>query len=63
MSVFDEDRPAKKTVHDIGCDLSLLSADELRARVNLLKEEISRLEREFLAKTASRSAAESLFKN
>lgn len=63
MSVFDEERPVKKTVHDIGCDLSLLSADELGARINLLKEEISRLEREVNAKTASRSAAESLFKS
>ena len=45
MSLFDDDRPAKKTAHEIGSDLSLLSVDELSARIALLKEEIARLER------------------
>lgn len=62
MSMFDDDRPKKKTSHEIGQDLSLLSADELQARVNLLKGEIERLEAELKAKGASRSAAEKLFK-
>ncbi|MCR6501230.1 DUF1192 domain-containing protein [Shinella sp. CPCC 101442] len=62
MSLFDDDRPLKKTVHDIGSDLSLLSVDELSARIDLLKAEIVRLESEKAKKGASRSAAESLFR-
>ncbi len=62
MSLFDEDRPARKTVHDIGQDLSLLSVDELKLRIELLKSEIARLEVEAAAKGASRAAADSLFK-
>ena len=62
MSLFDDDRPAKKTAHEIGSDLSLLSVDELSARRALLKEEIARLEAEKMKKGASRSAAESLFR-
>ena len=61
MSLFDDDRPLKKTVHEIGSDLSLLSVDELSARIELLKTEIARLESEKTKKGASRSAAESLF--
>lgn len=62
MSLFDDDKPRKKLAHEIGQDLSLLSADELTARIALLKAEISRLEAEVAAKTSSRSAAESFFK-
>lgn len=62
MSLFDEDRPARKTVHEIGQDLSLLSVDELKVRVELLKAEIARLEAEAAAKGVSRAAADSLFK-
>ncbi|MCJ8055448.1 DUF1192 domain-containing protein [Shinella curvata] len=62
MSLFDDDRTQKKTVHDIGSDLSLLSVDELSARIDLLKAEIARLESEKAQKGASRSAAESLFR-
>ncbi|HWU62275.1 MAG TPA: DUF1192 domain-containing protein [Ensifer sp.] len=62
MSLFDEDRPVRETVHDIGQDLSLLSVDELKLRIELLKAEIARLEAEAVAKGASRAAADSLFK-
>lgn len=62
MSLLDEDRPARKTVHEIGQDLSLLSVDELKLRIELLKAEIARLEAEAVAKGASRAAADSLFK-
>lgn len=62
MSLFDDDRPAKKTAHEIGSDLSLLSVDELSARIDLLKGEIARLEAEKVKKGASRSAAENLFR-
>ncbi len=62
MSLFDDDRPQKKLVHEIGSDLSLLSVDELTQRIALLTEEIARLEAERTRKSASRSAAESLFR-
>ncbi|MGX5719653.1 DUF1192 domain-containing protein [Shinella zoogloeoides] len=62
MSLFDDDRPPRKTTHEIGSDLSLLSVDELSARINLLRAEIERLESEKAKKGASRSAAESLFR-
>ncbi|MBB3977281.1 uncharacterized small protein (DUF1192 family) [Rhizobium azooxidifex] len=62
MSINDEDRAARKVAHEIGCDLSLLSVDELALRVELLKAEIARLEEEKARKGASRSAAEKLFR-
>jgi uncharacterized small protein (DUF1192 family) len=62
MSLFDDDRPKKPMAHEIGSDLSLLSADELRSRIELLKAEIVRLEAECAAKASGRKAAESLFR-
>ncbi len=62
MSLFDDERPARKTAHDIGQDLSLFSVDELKVRIELLKAEIARLEAEAASKGASRAAADSLFK-
>ena len=38
MSMFDDDRPKKKQGHEIGCDLSLLSADDLAERIVLLQQ-------------------------
>lgn len=62
MSLFDDDRPAKKPSHEIGSDLSLLSVDEISNRIEILLSEIKRLEAEKVAKSASKSAAASLFK-
>jgi uncharacterized small protein (DUF1192 family) len=62
MTLVDDDRPAKKVQHEIGSDLSALSVDELRSRIALLGEEVSRIEREIASKSSSRSSAESLFK-
>ncbi len=62
MSVFDDDAPKKKVAHEIGCDLSMLSVGELEARISLMKEEIERLKADIVGKSASRSAAEDLFK-
>ena len=63
MSANDEDRPQKKPAsHEIGCDISLLSAVELTACVALLEQEIDRLKAERTGKAAGRLAAESLFK-
>lgn len=64
MAIIDDDdnKPKKKVVHDIGQDLSLLSVDELAARVQLMHDEISRLEADMASKRATRSAADQFFK-
>ena len=62
MSLFEDDKPKKKTSHEIGSDLSMLSVDELKARVGFLKAEIERIEAEIAAKSSSRNAAEGLFR-
>lgn len=60
--IFDEERPKKPVGHDIGSDLSALSAEELQARIDLLRSEIERLEAERLRKEAGKRAADSFFK-
>ncbi len=63
MSVFDEDLPKQpSTTHVVGGDISLLSVDELTARIASLETEIERLESEREKKSAGRKAAESLFR-
>lgn len=59
----DDGRPKLKKLHEIGCDLTFLSAGELDERIALLQEEIDRLEADKSSKTSSRSAAESFFKS
>jgi uncharacterized small protein (DUF1192 family) len=59
---MDEDLPKRKKPFEIGQDLSFLSADELRETVNVLKQEIARIEAEMTSKSASRNAAEAFFK-
>lgn len=59
----DDERPKPKKLHEIGCDLTFLSAGDLEERIALLREEIDRLEAEKALKTSSRSAAESFFKS
>ncbi|MBU4528269.1 MAG: DUF1192 domain-containing protein [Hoeflea sp.] len=59
----DDDRPKPKKLHEIGCDLTFLSAGELEERIDLLNQEIARLEADKRAKTSSRSVAENLFKS
>ncbi|HBK04332.1 MAG TPA: DUF1192 domain-containing protein [Acetobacteraceae bacterium] len=63
MAAIDEDdKPKKKIAHEIGQDLSLLSVEELAARVQLMHDEIARLEADMAGKRASRSAADQFFK-
>ncbi len=61
-AIDEDDGPKKKITHEIGQQLDLLSVEELRERVTLLKEEIARLEANMTTKRASRSAAEGFFK-
>jgi len=61
-AIDEDDRPKKKVSHEIGQDLTLLSVEELAARVQLMHEEIARLEADMAQKRASRSAADQFFK-
>ena len=61
-AIDEDDRPKKKIAHEIGQDLTLLSVEELAARVQLLHDEISRIEADMAQKRASRSAADQFFK-
>jgi uncharacterized small protein (DUF1192 family) len=61
-AVDEDDKPKKKVAHEIGQDLTLLSVEELGARVQLLRDEISRLEADMTQKRASRPAADQFFK-
>ena len=58
----DDLLPKKKTTHEIGQDLSLLSIAELTERITLLNEEIARLEAAKASKSATRTAADAFFK-
>ncbi len=58
----DDDRPKKKLAHEVGQDLGLLSVEELGERVQLLRDEIARLEADMAQKRAKRSAADQFFK-
>ncbi|HMF26955.1 MAG TPA: DUF1192 domain-containing protein [Pseudolabrys sp.] len=61
-AIDEDDKPKKKVAHEIGQDLTLLSVEELGARVQLLHDEIRRLEADMAQKRASRSAADQFFK-
>ncbi len=62
MNLQDEEPKKPSSVHQIGQDLSLLSVDELQARIESLREEIVRLEAEVQAKGSTKAAAEALFR-
>lgn len=59
---MDEELPKRKRAFEIGQDLALMSADELRETVEALKAEIARIEAELASKSASRNAAEAFFR-
>jgi uncharacterized small protein (DUF1192 family) len=61
-AIDDDDKPKKKIAHEIGQELTLLSVEELRERIQILNDEISRLEADIKQKQASRSAADQFFK-
>jgi len=62
VALDDDDKPKKKITHEIGQDVTLLSAGELTDRVALLRDEIARLEVDMAKKRATKSAADSFFK-
>jgi uncharacterized small protein (DUF1192 family) len=61
-AIDDDDKPKKKIAHEIGQDLSLLSVEELALRVQLMHDEINRLEADMAQKRAKRTAADQFFK-
>jgi len=61
-AIDEDDRPKKKITHEIGQDLSLLSAEELTERIALMNSEIERLQQAATKKRASKDAANSFFK-
>jgi uncharacterized small protein (DUF1192 family) len=61
-AIDEDDKPKKKIAHEIGQDLNLLSVDELAARVQLMRDEIARLEADMTQKRAKRAAADQFFK-
>jgi uncharacterized small protein (DUF1192 family) len=61
-AIDDDDRPKKKIAHEIGQDLSLLSVEELAGRVQLMHDEIGRLEADMAQKRSKRAAADQFFK-
>jgi uncharacterized small protein (DUF1192 family) len=61
-AIDDDDRPKKKVAHEVGQDLSLLSVEELGHRVQLLRDEIARLEGDIAQKRAKKAAADQFFK-
>jgi uncharacterized small protein (DUF1192 family) len=63
MTFVDDDRPQKKPTHEIGVYLSMMSVDELKARIEILKTEIARIEAEAARKASGRLAAENLFRS
>lgn len=61
--MFDEPAlPRKKTIHEIGQDLSSLSIREIEERVALLHAEIVRLDEAKAGKLRTQAAADALFK-
>jgi len=62
MAVLDEEPRRLKRLHEIGQDLSLLSVAELAERIVALRDEIERLETEMAAKSATKTAADALFR-
>jgi uncharacterized small protein (DUF1192 family) len=62
MSLFDDDQPKPIATHEIGQDLTMLSVEELHARVQVLHDEINRLEADIASKNATRAAADQFFK-
>jgi uncharacterized small protein (DUF1192 family) len=63
MPIDEDDRPRPKITHELGQDLSLLSVDDIEARIALLAAEIERLKADAAKKRASRDAAAAFFKS
>ncbi len=56
----DDNRPKKRSLHEIGQDLTLLSVGELNGRIALLKDEIALLEADIKGKQALEGSGRSV---
>jgi uncharacterized small protein (DUF1192 family) len=63
MTFMEDDRPKKPTSHEVGSELSSLSVEDLQQRIELLQNEILRLEEEKQRKAAVLQAADNLFRS
>lgn len=63
MTFMDDDRPKKPTSHEVGSELGSLSVEDLQQRIELLQNEILRLEEEKQRKAAVLRAADNLFRS
>lgn len=61
MNIDDESRPTPSSF-EVGGDVSVLSIDELEARINSLEQEIVRLREAINTKERSRNDAAAFFK-
>lgn len=59
---MDDELPRKKTTHEVGSELSLLSVGELEERIGILREEIVRIEGALTRKRASLAGADLFFR-
>lgn len=62
MALFDDEPKKPKRTHEVGQELAALSVGELNERIQMLRDEIARLETELRSKGKTRSAAEDLFR-
>ncbi len=58
----DEGRPERPVDHVVGMVLDALSIEELEARIVVLEGEIVRIREAIASKTATKSAADAIFK-
>jgi uncharacterized small protein (DUF1192 family) len=61
--IWDEETPKKRPTFELGADLSTLSVEELKEYIGILEAERQRVETMLASKTASRDAAQSVFKS
>jgi len=62
MAIEEDRARPKPPAHTVGQDLSVLSLHELAERVEVLREEIARIEAAITAKRASAAAADAVFR-
>ena len=63
MTRYDEEgRKIEAPAHAVGADISELSVEELRERIEMLRNEIKRVEVAIESKSGSIAAAEAFFK-
>ncbi len=62
MSMSDDDRPKRRPAPAAGDDLSLLSVEEIEARITLFRAEVERLQAELERKRRNLAAADAVFR-